>query len=341
MMNDLSCFLGANTFRGFHSLYEDFISAAAPQRLFILKGGAGCGKSGFLRRVAAAAAEQGLETEQILCSGDPDSLDGVWIPSRGLALFDGTAPHVLEPPQVGRVGFYLDLSACYRPGVPPLLALERAYREYYRRAYRYLAAAGSVGEITSVPDGAREAIRRRAAALVLRELKQKRREPGRVLRCFTDAFTAQGSITLSGTRQAICPRLIALSGGRDAAHLFLRSVLETASGRGYDAVVCPDPLEPDRLAHVLLPQAGLGFTTGTGSRKIHLEKLLTASEPEEDRRLRKEVQAQQDSLLQKARRELSLAKLSHDRLEDAVHACVDFGAVAEMADAFIARELPG
>ena len=38
------------------------------------------------------AQEAGLETEYILCSGDPDSLDAVILPGIPAAIVDGTAP---------------------------------------------------------------------------------------------------------------------------------------------------------------------------------------------------------------------------------------------------------
>ena len=41
-----------------------------------------------------AAEKKGLEVEYILCSGDPDSLDGVYIPALRLGYADGTAPHL-------------------------------------------------------------------------------------------------------------------------------------------------------------------------------------------------------------------------------------------------------
>ena len=142
-MKDLTFFLGANTCRGFCSLYQSYLEAYPQERVWILKGGAGCGKSGFMRRVAAVAAEAGFTVHRILCSGDPSSLDGIHVPELHALLFDGTAPHVLEPPLVGDRGFYLDLSQFYRPGVPDLQEREAAYREHYRRAYQWLSAAGS------------------------------------------------------------------------------------------------------------------------------------------------------------------------------------------------------
>ena len=103
-------FLGANSRRGFASLYRGFPPEGA--YLHIIKGGPGTGKSSLMRRIAAAARSAGLGVEYILCSGDPDSLDAVYIPELGAAWADGTAPHALEPEVFGADGAYLDTSQC-------------------------------------------------------------------------------------------------------------------------------------------------------------------------------------------------------------------------------------
>lgn len=92
-------FLAANSGRGFYSLNDSF----PPEGVFlhIIKGGPGTGKSGFLRRIRSAAEERGLDTETVLCSGDPDSLDALYIPAIAQAWVDGTAPHVREPSVFG------------------------------------------------------------------------------------------------------------------------------------------------------------------------------------------------------------------------------------------------
>ena len=48
-----------------------------------------------MRRVGQAAEERGYQVEYIVCSGDPDSLDGVVLPQLQTAIVDGTAPHVV------------------------------------------------------------------------------------------------------------------------------------------------------------------------------------------------------------------------------------------------------
>ncbi|MBQ9686853.1 MAG: hypothetical protein IJV41_09985 [Oscillospiraceae bacterium] len=124
-------FLAANSGRGFFSLYEQF----PPEGVFlhVIKGGPGTGKSGFMRRIQQAAAERGLDTETILCSGDPDSLDGLYIPALGLAWVDGTAPHVQEPKVFGGDGDYVNLGVFCRT---PLSEQDRARAAELNRAYK-------------------------------------------------------------------------------------------------------------------------------------------------------------------------------------------------------------
>ena len=95
--HEIQYFLGANSPVGFYSLYSELLSPETANAIYILKGGPGCGKSTLMRRVAQQAVQAGETVEYILCSGDPDSLDGVVLPRLGAALVDGTAPHGTAP----------------------------------------------------------------------------------------------------------------------------------------------------------------------------------------------------------------------------------------------------
>ena len=139
------CFLGGNTCEGFLSLYDGF----PPEEgafLHVIKGGPGGGKSGFMRRIGQAAEARGLEVRYVLCSGDPDSLDGVYIPALHTAWVDGTAPHVTEPKHFGVDGDYINLGAFCRLPLEPedarqIRELTPRYRALYADAYEKLAAA--------------------------------------------------------------------------------------------------------------------------------------------------------------------------------------------------------
>ena len=86
-------FLGANTAEGFSMRFDQLHPGSRIQKCVIIKGGPGCGKSTFMKKLRRTAGELGADTESYLCSSDPASLDGLLIPALGLAFVDGTAPH--------------------------------------------------------------------------------------------------------------------------------------------------------------------------------------------------------------------------------------------------------
>ena len=69
-MKPVYFFLGANSEEGFFSLYDQLLGGRLDD-LMILKGGPGCGKSTFMRRVGAAMERAGERVVYINCSGDP------------------------------------------------------------------------------------------------------------------------------------------------------------------------------------------------------------------------------------------------------------------------------
>ena len=84
-------FPGGNTAQGFYSFYESVLQGM--DRIFIIKGGPGTGKSSLMRRIGLAMADRGYNVEFLCCSSDNDSLDGIIISELKLAMVDGTAPH--------------------------------------------------------------------------------------------------------------------------------------------------------------------------------------------------------------------------------------------------------
>lgn len=84
-------FLGAATPKG----PVDFIQNLTEhiEKRYFIKGRPGSGKSTMLKRLAKSAEERGFDVEIYHCGFDPNSLDMVIIPEKGIAIFDSTAPH--------------------------------------------------------------------------------------------------------------------------------------------------------------------------------------------------------------------------------------------------------
>lgn len=88
-------FAALNSSEGFINLFPVIFSRKSFRYVFIIKGGPGTGKSTLMRRIAEHFARHGCDVDRILCSSDPDSLDGVII-NKAVAVIDGTPPHLEE-----------------------------------------------------------------------------------------------------------------------------------------------------------------------------------------------------------------------------------------------------
>ena len=104
------------------------------------------GKSTFMTNIARKMMQQGYDVEYHCCSADPDSVDGIVIPSLNIACIDGTAPHTVDPKNPGAVDEIIHLGEFWNEAGmiahrEAILKANREIKRLYRSAYRYLAAA--------------------------------------------------------------------------------------------------------------------------------------------------------------------------------------------------------
>lgn len=106
-------FFGASTPGGAMDYIENLTGDLSKR--YLLKGRPGTGKSTLLRKLAAASAARGLDTEVYSCAFDSTSLDAIIWPELDVCLFDSTAPHLYEPsrPADEVIDMY---DACVSPG---------------------------------------------------------------------------------------------------------------------------------------------------------------------------------------------------------------------------------
>jgi len=345
-------FLGANSPQGFYSLYSELIQPRNARAVYLLKGGAGCGKSTLMNKVAQAAREGGIAVERILCSGDPDSLDAVLLPELGVAVADATAPHVMEPKFPGVVERYVNLGDCYDyaalQGVrEEIMSCMTGYPACYDRAYRCLEAAHELREdvrSTLLTPQFQQRLSRRAAGILRRELKKKKcGEKGQVKQRFLSAVTHKGPMCLFDTVQSLCPRVYVLQDGYALGHDLLMELLTGAVEGGWDVVACPDPMAPERLQHLLIPDADLAFVTATPElpwpggyvRRIRLDGIADAALVRSARPRLRFAMKMSAALREEAVSSLAQAKAMHDELEKLYNPYVDFDRVNRMADRII------
>ena len=340
-MKPVYFFLGANSEEGFFSLYDQLLGGRLDD-LMILKGGPGCGKSTFMRRVGAAMERAGERIVYINCSGDPDSLDGAIFLNRNAAIVDGTSPHVLEPTYAVASERYVDLTRFYdvdaaKARRAEIVALSDEYRAHYRSAYRALRAMGEVESERRVAMHAQmdfSKLRRRTDGILARELRGEGGGSGRVDRAFLGGVTHRGEICRFDTVEALCPRIYAIIDSAGLGNEMLETVVQAAQAKHFDIIACPNPDRPRELHHVLIPEKGLAFITTNARNPMAEEKLTRAQKAK--LRFTRRVEA---SLLYEAVGALSAAKKAHDALESAYHPCVDFEGGTALAEKEIKRLL--
>ena len=340
-----SFFLGANTADGFLSLYGGFCRGKGDY-LRIVKGGPGTGKSGFMRALGREAARRGYDTELVRCSGDPGSLDGLYIPALGLGWVDGTAPHAAEPDIFGADSDYVNLGRFCRTPLSPADAaraaeLSAAYKERYARAYALLAAGEKIeAALTPTPCGDMAAERAGAA---LRALVDRAVPPGghtgALSRRFAGAVSCEGIVRDDSSLQT-CRLIYVCEDGCGLAAGALAAARDEALARGQKVVELLSPLDGRSAEGVLLGEAQIAFLRtapqGGGHKKVALDRLCgSLDEIKERRRQLRAARRERGRCTEAACSVLREAKTLHDELEAVYRPYMDFPAL----DAFTAKEI--
>lgn len=353
-MNDrriLRYFLGGNSCRGFYSLYDSFVSLSEGAFLWIIKGGPGCGKSSFIKMIGSAAEKAGLDVEYAVCSGDPSSLDGVYIPELKIAYVDGTAPHLADPHMAAVDSACINLGTFYDYGAigefkPELKELFGGCSANYKKAYSLLAAAGQLqsgwqNAFSSELD--KQAAVRRANGIALHEFGKRHKEEGRITYRFLSALTCRGYTALPETLTALCDHFYVFENRLQLGGAPLKLLAQAALDSGHDVIICPDPLTPESVEAVLVPSLSLGFlTSGTAlagvpdARHIRLDALVDSGRLKKIKPELRRSEKAKDALLNEAYSALAEAKSIHDQIEGIFNPYVDFDGVTALAREHIA-----
>ena len=140
---DKQVFLSANTAEGSINFFNLIVEMYDLNKLYILKGGSGIGKSTFMRNFSNAF--DGKKTF-VYCSADPNSLDGVILEDLGVAIIDGTAPHIVDPRFPGLIDEIVDLGKFIIPDrvratVKQINDITQNKKKHYQNAFAELKMA--------------------------------------------------------------------------------------------------------------------------------------------------------------------------------------------------------
>lgn len=337
-------FISANSADGFFSLYDEVFDTARLDRIFILAGGPGTGKSTLLRRVAALAREQRIACETVLCSSDPHSLDGVILSSgtRHVGILDGTPPHGRIPSmpavteELINLGEFWDAERIALSGAE-IRALTERKRTQYACAYAHLRALGALTEAERIllaptfsAQKAERQIRHKLAPLRLLGAQTRR-----LLR----AFSGKGEWVLPFSRDSV-GSLLLISGRNAAAEIYLSLFAEVAQKMGVAHTLYLSPLSPAYPDALYFPETGtlvikeaLAPALPVKGRRTVAERFFAALPP-----VHRAEEAVRESILQSACTSLADAAEAHAAIERYYGDGMDFARLSLFADQ-VAREV--
>ncbi|MGE5529190.1 MAG: PRK06851 family protein [Patescibacteria group bacterium] len=346
-------FPGGNTAYGFHSFYDQIIAPDAT-RIFIIKGGPGVGKATFMRAIAEEMAARGFAVELMQCSSDNDSLDGAVFPGIGVALIDGTAPHVVDPKNPGCVdeivhlGDFWDEAGMVR-GKAEILALNQRVGALFARAYRFLRAAKAIRDDWSAANAARlDAGRanRLADEMIHRFLGPRAvaASPGGIRRLFASAITPEGPVNHLETIFSRGQIVVLRGDPGSGRSTLLGKVAQAAAERGLAVECFMCGFDPLRLEHIYLPGLQVGFVTSGEYHRYGEDRAETILDMDDCRGGGTESIAIEDrgvfaGLLGRAVACIREAKETHDLMESHYIPHMDFAAINRLRERILRRIL--
>lgn len=335
-------FPGNNTSLGFFSYYDDIM--ADNNKVYILKGGPGTGKSTIMRRLAERAEQKGIDVDYLHCSGDANSLDGVYIPSKKILMVDGTAPHTLDPAVPGGVETIINLGQFWNETnlmgkKAEIIKSDNNIKEAYRNAYSIFAAAGSIYDIMDAAYH-KQFIDTEVVSLAEDICKKEMghysvsAKAGKRIRGFACGLTHDGVINyVKSLMQNIGKIYIIESPCGFDNSAFFDEIIHQAIKKGFDCQVYYCPMKPDKkIEHLIIPELDIAFTTvnkiheispwelykdENDNKKISViclkDYIIGFDDIEEDIY---EMQVLSKSLLSKGIKFLKTAKFNHDKMEE-------------------------
>lgn len=206
-----------------------------------------------------------------------------------------------------------------------LRELTLRYKNAYALAYDYLAAAGTLhlnNERYASDEAVSVAVENCAKLLPCSV-------PGKSFsrRCFLDAFCGNGRLSLTDkySNWHIYTVMASLADGSAV----LSQLGKLLHNNAYGVIYCSSPLDPRLTRHLLIPQQKTIFSLSRFTDGHCAAALSPAPQPEA-------LAETHENLLNSAAEMLTLAKRSHDALEEVYNPCVDFSGIYSEAEKHIA-----
>lgn len=338
-------FAAANTGSGFKSFYDEIYRNL--NKLYIIKGGPGTGKSKLMRDISNEAKNKNYDVEHFYCSSDPSSLDGIIIKDLNIGIIDGTAPHMADPMYPGAYDEIINLGDFWK--TDRLTANKIRISEIINRkselfvsVYHYLSAANMIyGELQKTISEAVYTDKLNAAAVrLVRDIK-----PGekyhREIR-LTEAISMDG-VTRFNTFSELAEKRYIIRNYNGMADIFFNRIdTLLKEKRRYVQISCT-PLDINHINGIFLPNLRIAFVCDNhiepcdNDKVINTERFVDHDIISKNRAKLRFGKRCCDSLIEGALETLAEIKKLHFELENIYIEAMDFRRKEEFTKKLLIR----
>lgn len=335
-------FAASNSGKGFCNYYAEVFGVA--DRIYIIKGGPGTGKSRFMREVSQYAESKAWQAEHYYCSSDPTSLDGVILKKNGysIAVIDGTLPHAWELSEPGVREEIIDLGAFWnadklRGRRHEIERINKAKSGCWRRAYKWLEGCldmchiiRSVGRTFVKPDAICS-----YADSILAGISDGDGYAQRT--ALIDSIGMRGRVPSSKFLEEAV-KIYVVRDRYMSADILLRAVMECARIKKLKLTVSYDPIDSERVDGVLIDVAKIAVVVSDERfdrehEEIHMSELCREADDGTSAEVCR-AQACYDSMLAGAIEALGDVRKYHFMLEELYISAMDFEAKEKFTSDF-------
>ena len=342
----------ANTYNGFYSLFENLFSPDKYRKIFIIKGGPGCGKSTAMKKISEYAVNKGYEVENYYCSSSPTSLDGVIIPKLSTVILDGTPPHAVDPKYPAIRENIIDFGKAWDTTKAHKFDLQiRLLNNYksdaYKRAYAYLSSCMSAKEVKRnclqsyiLEDKLNSAVKR-----ICSKFKLKKSD-GVINNVFTDCISGKGNVH-QDTFENFSETKFFIKDYAGTSSVFFTHLVEILSDCKVNMTLALNPLNPEEYCGLWLPDEKISFTIYDDSFALNLDKkqipykiintyrFCDYDAFKRNKIIYKYADKSQTTMMNGATKQLELAAKYHDEIEGLYYNFTDYNIITEMTNNLI------
>ena len=349
-------FACGNTSKGFQNYFPSNLKNL--NKIYILKGGPGTGKSSLMKKVGTAITTKGLPVEYIHCSSDPDSLDGIIIRELSTAIVDGTSPHVIEPTAPGAIEEYVNLGVAWdvdtlAKNKKEILFLQSEISSCYPKAYDCFARALKIHDewekiyIDHMNFKKANQFTEQVIHTLLADTHFNK--PSVVMHRFFGGSSSQGFLDyVEDLTSTVKNRYFIKGRPGSGKSTMLKKILATSQTRGIDTEVYHCSFDPDSLDMLIMPELDLCifdstapheyFPSRIGDVTLDMYNELIAPHTDEDFEEQiSDIMKRYKACISEGTSHLAYAKFLHDDLEKYYISATDFNIINDITTSLLEK----